>query len=65
MEFLKAVVFVLRETLMQLDDINAVKHKHTQQQGCDVTEEIMRKQINDQRLCLQSIINTYKLMLRI
>ena len=29
-EFLKAVVFVLRETLVQLDDIKAVKNKHTQ-----------------------------------
>ena len=40
-KFLKAVVFVLRETLVQLDDGKSVKNKHTQWQGCDVTEEIM------------------------
>ena len=58
-EFLQAVVFVLCETLVQLVEVKAVKNKHTQYQGCDdVTEEIMRKWINDQRLCSQAIINT-------
>ena len=35
-----------------------------QQQGCDVTElgnHTKNKQINDQRLCSQAIINTCKL----
>ena len=29
-EFLKAVVFILCETLLQLDEAKAVKNKHTQ-----------------------------------
>ena len=43
---------------MQLVEVKVVKNKHTQWQGCDVTGEIIRKQINDQRLCSQAIINT-------
>ena len=56
-EFLQAVVFVLCEAQVQLVEVKAVKNKHTQQQGCDVTEEIMRKQINDQWVCSQAIIS--------
>ena len=58
LEFLKAELFVLQETLVQLVEVKVVRNKHTQSHGCDVTEEITRKQINDQRLCSQAIINT-------
>ena len=40
---------------MQLVEVKVVKNKHTQWQGCDVTEQIIQKQINDQWLCSQAI----------
>ena len=46
-EFLQAVVFVLCETLCNYDnyivEVNPVEKKHSQLQGCDGKEEIMRK----------------------
>ena len=57
-EFLQAVVFVLCQALPQSVEVKVVKkNKHTQYQGCDVIEEIMRKRINDQQLCSQAIIS--------
>ena len=56
-EFLQAVVFVLCETLVQLVEVEAVKINILNSKA-DVTEEIIRKRINDPQLCSQVIINT-------